>query len=289
MSERDEQPIETAPEGSHCVEHPERAALVTCPRCGDFVCITCWHQSVRRCHACLTRDPGPPVPWADPERSLPDRFFATLGQALRPRHSAPTFARGDWHKGITFFLLSFVPVAMVAGVIPYTFRLGFGPRWSIHPIGVSSGAEIALDVARAAGLGLALIGAKLAVLASVYLVMLRGYGRTLENRPGRQVMLYRAWLLPCAVIVLGLTQWGLPIEPTEEMLWVVYAGYLAPLFVLMSGMSSAARLVGGVGPVAVLLVVLLPFGALILTDPLIDQVLSPWMPDPEAMRQAAGG
>lgn len=288
MSEADD-PIESAPEGSHCVEHPERRALVTCPRCGDFVCIACWHQSVRRCHTCLARDPGPSVPWADPERGFFDRFTATLGQALRPRHSAPSFARGDWRKAISFFLLTFLPVSMIAGVIPYTFGLAFGPRWSIHTLGDPTTAEIAADVARAAGLGVLLTGAKLAVLASVYLVMLRVYGRTLENRPGRQVMLYRAWLLPVAVIALGLTQWGLPIDPTQEMLWVAYAGYLIPLLVLMSGMSSAARLVGGVGPIAVLVVVLLPFGALIITDPLIDQILAPWMPDAQTMRQAVGG
>lgn len=289
MSEPEDDRVESAPEGSHCVAHPERAALVTCPRCGDFVCITCWHQSVRRCHACLARDPGPPVPWEERDRSLPDRFVATLGQALRPRHSAPTFARGEWRRAISFFLLSFVPVAMLAGIIPYTFRLAFGPRWSVHPVGAPSSAEIALDVARAAGLGVALIGAKLAILAAVYLVMLRAYGRTVDSQPGHKVMLYRGWLLAVGVIALGLTQWGLPIDPTREMLWVAYAGYLIPLFVLMSAMSSTARLVGGVGPVAVLVVVLLPFGALILSDPLIDQVLTPWMPDPEAMRQAAGG
>ena len=55
-----------APEGAQCEQHPERAAPFTCPRCGSYACVACWHPAVERCTRCLLRDPtdaAPPIAW----------------------------------------------------------------------------------------------------------------------------------------------------------------------------------------------------------------------------------
>ncbi|MBZ0120391.1 MAG: hypothetical protein K8H88_25590, partial [Sandaracinaceae bacterium] len=86
MSDRDDEPIESPPEGASCAEHPERPAAVICPRCGNYACLACWHMTVRRCHACLMRDPAaaaPPIPW-ETQSNVFARFFGTLATAVRP-------------------------------------------------------------------------------------------------------------------------------------------------------------------------------------------------------------
>ena len=93
MSDADRE-VETAPEGSTCANHPERPALVTCPRCGSYCCISCWHGAVLRCHECLLRDPMPPVPWADPERGRGAGFLRTIADAPAPTRTAAQFTRG---------------------------------------------------------------------------------------------------------------------------------------------------------------------------------------------------
>jgi hypothetical protein len=261
----DDERVESAPEGSQCAVHPDRDALVTCPRCGSYCCIACWHNAVRRCHECLLRDPGIRVPWVDPERGPLSRFFGTLGDAFRPRSSAPGFARGSWRSGISFALLTYLPLAVVAGVIPYTHRLGFGPSWAVSFLGgAPTSTELALDVLRAAGLGLLVTSLKLALLALPFLHLVRAYGEPVESGPAAQALLYRGWLLPMGALLLGTVVWGLPLEPTEGTLIFAQVVSLVPLLLLLSSMSSAARMAAGVGP-------------------------TPWLPDPESLRDSVSG
>src|ERR1700753_3302047 len=111
----------TAPEGAVCAEHHDRPASFTCPRCGNYACMFCWHAVAERCDSCLKRDPAaaaPPLPWETREGSLLTRFFGTLVSALHPVHSAPAFARPGLRRALGFFALSAVPLAALAGVIP---------------------------------------------------------------------------------------------------------------------------------------------------------------------------
>jgi hypothetical protein len=286
----DEERVESAPEGSSCAVHPERAALVTCPRCGSYCCVACWHDAVKRCHECLLRDPGVRVPWADAERGLAPRFFGTLADAFRPRASAPGFARGSWRAGVSFALLTFLPLALVAGIIPYTHRLGFGPSFSVSFLGgAPSAAALALDVLQAAALGLFVTAVKIALLAAPFLHLVRAYGEPVESGPAAQVLLYRGWLLPLGTLLLGVVVWGLPLEPTEGTLVVTQVVSLLPLLLLLSAMSSTARMAAGVGPIAAVVVVLVPFVLMFLVEPLVHQLLAPWLPDPQSLRDAVSG
>jgi hypothetical protein len=286
--ERNDDPIEPSPEGASCGEHPERDALVTCPRCRSHVCIACWHNAVRRCHACLVRDPGPPVPWQDESRSLPARLLATLGDALHPTRSAPTFVRAEWRRGISFALLTFVPLALVSGIVPYTHTIGFGPSFAVRLLGSPEPAAIALDVARAAGIGALVAVAMLLLLAVPYHSLSRAYGTQGRPEPAISVMLYRAWLIPLGAVIQSLLAWSVPGEPSESFVMVVEVASMLPLLLMISSMLSTARMASGVGPIAALVVVLVPFALMTIVGPLGMQMLRPWMPDPEVLREALG-
>jgi len=281
-------PIEAPPEGASCGTHPEREALVTCPRCGSYCCIACWHNAVHRCHACLVRDPGPVVPWQDHERSLPARFFATLGDAFRPTRSAPTFVSASVRSGLSFAFLTFVPVALLSGIVPYTHTLGFGLSFSVATLGSPSGADIGLDIARAAGIGLLIAVAMLALLAVPYHSLSRAYGAKEQPPASLAVMLYRAWLIPLGGLVSSILVWGLPGEPDSNVRLIIEVASMVPLLMLVSAMLSTARMASGVGPVASLVVVLVPFVLLMTVAPIGLEAIRPWLPDPELIRETFG-
>jgi len=285
MSEKDE-PVAAAPDGSTCAEHPERSALVTCPRCGNYACISCWHGSAKRCHACLMRDPLPPVPWADSDKGFGARLFGTFAQAFSPTASAPTFTRGEWRRGISFAVLTALPIALLSGIIPFTMLLRFGPDGIVAAIGSPTQPDLALDVARATGLGVIFGVIKLAVMTFPFLSLTKAYGSPNEAQPARQVMLYRAWLLLLGGrtgLLLGIVIWFLPADPSETFQLVAEVISLLPLMALLWSMTSTARM-AGVGPFASMVVVLIPFIVLFLVEPLAIEMLQPFLPDSSAIQ-----
>ena len=292
MSDEERQ-AEPAPEGSQCAAHPERAALVTCPRCGDYSCLACWHGAVNRCHACLLRDPMPPVPWADDELSWPRRFFGTLGDALRPAASSPRFARGVWTRGISFLLITFLPLALLSGIVPFTHHLAFGDGFGVQVLHDATSTQLATDITQAMGLGLLFGAVKLICLGVPFLSLTRAYGRRdLESEPARQVLLYRGWLLTLGGhggLLLGIVMWGLPLAGADALgettLGLLQALSLLPLLVLLWSMTSTAR-IAGVGPLAAMVVVIVPFLAMMFAEPLVIELVEPWLPDPAAVQQA---
>ncbi len=285
MSDRDDEPIESPPEGASCAEHPERDALVTCPRCGSYCCLSCWHGAPRRCHACVLRDPGPPVPWEDRERGIVGRYFATVADAFRPTRSAPSFVRSEWRSAISFALLTFLPVALLAGVIPFTHTLLFSAG-AVQVIGGASSQAIALDVARAAGIGLLVASVKLLCLVAPYTSLTRAYATRGSPPAALSVMLYRGWLVPFAELLLSAIAWSLPGEPTDGAGMLLWAASLVPLIILISSMLATARIAAGVGPIASLVVVLVPVVLMMLLTPMGLQALQPWLPDSEQIQRA---
>ncbi|MCB9595532.1 MAG: hypothetical protein H6719_22620 [Sandaracinaceae bacterium] len=291
MSDEPDDPVEGAPDGATCAEHPERPALVTCPRCGSYCCIACWHGAVKRCHACLLRDPLPPVPWADPDQRGAARFFGTLRDAFSPTQTAAKFTRGEWRRGIVFALLTALPIAALSGIIPFTHLLRFGPLGVVAPIGSPSALDLVLDVLQAAGLGLLFGAAKLGVMSAPYLSLTKAYGQPTETQPTRQVMLYRGWLLLLGGrtgLVLGLVIWGLPMDPSEGWQMAAEVLSLLPLMGVLWAMTSTARM-ARVGPIASMVVVLVPFVVLFLVEPLVLELIRPLLPSSEAVREAAQG
>lgn len=284
----EEDPAESAPEGSTCAEHPEHPAVLTCPRCGSYCCITCWQSAVKRCHPCLLRDPLPPVPWADEQKGLGARFVGTIVGAFSPTSTAPTFTRGEWTRGLSFLALTALPIAILSGIIPFTHHLRFGPTWFVGPIGDPSGPNIALDVAQAIGLGLLFGAVKLGLIAVPFLSLTRAFGVPVPSEPARQVMLYRGWLLLLAGrtgLLLGVVIWGMPAEPSSTMLLLAEVISLMPLMIMLWSMTSTARMMR-IGPLASMIVVMIPFALLILVEPLVLTMLTPWLPSSEAIHEA---
>lgn len=275
------------PEGANCHEHPESFAVVVCPRCGHYACLSCWHDPIRRCHACLMRDPaaaGDPVAWEDDRRHLASRFFRTLGAAFAPARSAPGFARGGVGPALVFALLTFVPLALASGIIPYTATLLFEPVFAFRTIGTPTDAEIAADVAKAAALGLLVWTVQAIVLGTAYASLVRAY--LTKGHPGAapRVVLYRAWLLPSTLLwmnVAGLVTTDPELAATLELVGVV------PLMLLIAAMIATARMGGGVGRFTSFVVVLVPVLVMLFAQAFLGRALEPLLPDTEAISAAA--
>lgn len=284
-------PIESPPDGSVCAEHPDRPALAVCPRCGGYACLGCWHHPIRRCHACLMRDPAaaaPPIPWEDPAPNGVVRFFGTITSALRPTTTAPAFARDDVARARWFWALSFLPLAVLSAIVPSTHTLLFGPSFAVRIVGGADGATIALDVVRAVGIGVLVSLVAVLALALPYVSLTRAYAEKGYEVAPLRVVLYRAFLLPLSQVLLHVVVWSLPQDPTELASLMAAAAQMLPLVLLFWALRATARMASGVGPLASYLAAIVPFVVMVLAQEFLGRALSPLMPDPEQLRQAIG-
>jgi hypothetical protein len=262
--QQDRETDHSAPDGAVCAEHRERPAAFTCPRCGNYACIFCWHSAAERCDACLKRDPAaaaPPLPWETSEGSLLHRFVGTLVSAMRPVQSAPAFARPGLRPAIAFFVLSAVPLAALAGVIPNTKTLEFGSAFGVRLIGLPSESDIALDVVLAMLLQLASFGVDFIALALPFTSLVRAYA-PVEQRPAAlRVLLYRSWLAPGATLLFFLGIWMLPGTTSKEptlLLTVLAVMQFVLNALLLVSMRATARLACGIGALLSFVVVAVP-------------------------------
>jgi hypothetical protein len=253
MQERE--PDHSAPEGAVCAEHKDRPAAFTCPRCGNYACIFCWHALSARCDACLKRDPAaaaPPLAWEARVGSGIGRYFGTLGSAFRPVRSAPAFARHEIGPALRFFLVSALPMAALAGVIPYTKTLMFGSSLAVTVQGHPSSAEIATDVVRAMLIQLGLFALDFAALALPFTSLVRAYADVTKRPAALRALLYRIWLLPGATLLFFAALWLLPAGPTPEaatpLLPLVITVQLTFNALLLLSMQATARFACGIGP-----------------------------------------
>lgn len=281
------------PDDAVCGAHPQRPALASCPRCGAYACLSCWHHAVALCQDCLLADPSsaaPPVPWEDPSRGAVSRFFGTFASALRPTRSSPAFARHHVGRAAWFALLVAVPLAALRGVIPFTHTLAFGSTFEVSLVGTPTTGEIALDVLRAMGISLGIAAALFASLAVPYASLCRAYGPSPYERAGLRMMLYRAWLLTVSMygVVFWLVVWAAPEGSADVAAQVAAIAELLPLLLLFISMRSTARIAHGVGPFASLLVVLVPLVLMILTQSILAPLVSPWLPDTPGADAALG-
>lgn len=277
----------SAPSGAHCAEHPQRPAHFTCPRCGSYACLACWHPSVERCQQCLKRDPteaAPAIPWERTGLPWLARYFATLATALRPIRSAPAFARDDLGAALRFMLLSALPLALLAGVIPHTRTLLFEGNFSVRVLGQPSQLEIAVDVARAMGVQLTLSAVEIGCLTLPFVSLVRAYAPA-RRRAAVRVMLYRMWLLPAALAAFYFAIWVMPTPPTTATGqappagWVIVFGLrtIVPVLLFVA-MGSTARLACGLGPWLAMVVVIVPVLLLLLVNPLAELAMQRVLP-----------
>jgi hypothetical protein len=243
-----------APPGAACAEHSERPAAFTCPRCGNYACIFCWHPIAERCDTCLKRDPAaaaPALPWETQQGSALSRFFRTLGGSFRPLQTAPAFARPGGKRAIRFFLLSALPLAALAGIIPRTKTLLFG-NFTVVVQGHPSSGEIALDILAAMGMQLGASVVEFASVALPYVSLTRAYAPAERHGAAMRVLLYRVWLSPFATQIINVAAWLLPTNGGSE----VYQHYVMPFalanmllhLLLLSSLRATVRLACGVGP-----------------------------------------
>jgi hypothetical protein len=235
-----DEPSHIAPEGASCAEHPDRIAQFTCPRCQRHACIACFHPAVARCARCLKQDPteaAPPLPFESKEGNALSRYLRTFGTAFFPSRTAPAMAYPELRPALTFFWLSSLPLAMLAGVIPHTRTLGFG-NMQITLLGqpLPAPADIAIDVARAIGAQLVLSGVELACLLLPFVSLVGAYAPERRTAATR-VVLYRFWLAPAAALIGYLAAWVSPI-PLETL--VANPEQMPPMPILIAGFAQAA-------------------------------------------------
>jgi len=255
----------SAPPGAACAEHPERPATFTCPRCGNYACLFCWHAIAERCDTCLKRDPAaaaPALAWETQQGNVVSRFLRTLTSAFQPVQTAPAFARPGLRPALLFFLWSALPMAALAGVMPRTKTLMFGSSFNIVVQGHPSLGAIALDVALAMLLQVLAFGIEFAALALPYTSLLRAYAAPSRSDAGLRVLFYRSWLAPFAMLAVYLLAWMLPIEANPQEPPRIYqfllVGQLMLNILLLSSMRATARLACGVGALLSFVVVAIP-------------------------------
>ncbi len=275
----EESAIESPPEGSTCAEHPERPALVICPRCGSFSCLSCWHGALRRCHACVVRQPAPPVPWEDASKGLVGRFFGTLGDAGSPVLTAPSFRNTGTGRAIVFFLLTFVPLAALSGIVPYTAHILFGSSFSVQLPGTPSQDVLAMDVARAAGLGVLVALGQWIALALPFVSLSNAFAEKGHPDAPARAMLYRGWLLS----LFFLAQFAVPLAmPASVGMFGALLAMLvsmAPFVLLLSAMRATTRMGSGVGALTALLTIAVPFAMMIGASYFLDRAVHAVVPE----------
>ncbi len=259
-----ERPIESPPEGSMCSEHPERPAVVVCPRCGAYACLSCWHGPVRSCHACLVRRPPPPVPWEDPSRGWLARVFGTLHDAAAPNTSAPAFRSAGTERAALFFALTFVPLAALSGIVPYTVLLLFGPGFSVTVQGTPMTEEIALDVFGAALIGVFIGLAEWAALTIPFISLSRAFANDGHPDAPARVMLYRGWLLPAFFLTETLVPLALPERVSLGGALLTSLLAIIPFLLLLGAMRAVTRMGSGVSAFGAILTVGVPFAIMIV-------------------------
>lgn len=253
-----------APEGAVCAVHSDRPASFTCPRCGSYACLFCWHGPAQRCDACLRRDPAAaaaPLPWETREGSLIGRMLGTLATAMHPVQSAPAFARRELRPALAFFALTAIPFAALAGVIPNTKTLMFGTSFDIVIQGHPSQLEIVLDVLKAMLLQLASFGLDLVTLSLPFVSLVRAYTPPELQPAALRVLLYRSWLAPAAMLLMFLGIWmlpgtGKPNEPTQLLPLLLAVQFTCNVILLVS-MRATAQLACGINGLLSFLIVVI--------------------------------
>lgn len=233
-------PDRSAPPGATCRYHEGRPALAHCPTCDHTVCIVCWHPAVDRCQSCVLLDPegsGPGVPWELEGVSYFRGYWATLAQAMSPSATAASMRGDDIRLPLSFAMLTWLPLAALQGIIPYTHTLLFKPGFVVEVQGGATSGAIAADVARAAGLGVALGAVQLLGLGLAFASLSTAFGQEgiAKRATAWRGVLYRAFLVilfPAAMVVEG----GLvPVDLGFTLLGFAGAGDLiGPLHMILS-------------------------------------------------------
>ncbi|MCB9659839.1 MAG: hypothetical protein H6726_19475 [Sandaracinaceae bacterium] len=228
---------------------------------------------------------APPIPWEIEGVSLGAGLLGTLRQAFSPTTVAPALGHGDVRAALGFALVTWLPLAALQGIIPYTRTLVFGE----HHVAIADAAAstvIALDLARAMSLGVLLGAIQLGGMGLAFASLGNAFGQ--PDVPARAVawrtVLYRAFvvlllpslmaggLLPSDLVANLMLVSGL-FEPTLYVLVAVAGGVW-----LLTTLRTSARLAMGMGPSMSFLVPFLVLAVGVLARLLTETALQPLMP-----------
>ncbi|MDH5673080.1 MAG: B-box zinc finger protein [Myxococcales bacterium] len=286
---------EMPPEGAMCAEHPDDAALFVCERCGSYCCGRCFQPVHNRCSACLLRDPAsaaPQVPWESEQGSALGRYFRTLGAAFSPMRTAPAFGRNDSDRARSFLMLSALPLACLAGVIPHTRTLLFSGYFQVSLVGQPSSEQIVLDVLRAMLVQVVLSGSELLILLLPFVSLVRAYAGPERRHAAVRVLFYRLWLLPGTMALSYIGVWALAAPDPEAPIGaatalILTARMVLPVFLVIA-MASTARAACGLGRLMSMVVVMVPLTLLLFAQPVVQIGIEQLLPalSPEAMEAA---
>jgi len=285
-----------APPNQRCVEHPDREAQLTCPRCKRHHCVPCFQLALGICDDCLRRDPSavaPPMPFEDRSRSLPARLGATLVTALRPVKSAPAFATDNRRDALRFALWTALPLALLSGIIPHTRTLLFAGSFEIRLLGNPDGLAVALDVARAALIQVALTGAYLLSLLVPYQSLVQATAGPAAAAHAFRVLMYRIWLVPFGLMLLMVASYVSAAPPTDvdpgsaappTLLALAYTLKLVTEVLLMLAMGFTARLACGLSVLWAIAAVIVPVAVSFFVTEAGSQLVQWLLPSPPQLR-----
>lgn len=284
---------ELSPEGTTCRSHEARPALCVCPRCRANICAFCFIAEYRRCHRCVVDAPeelAKPLPF---EERLGRGLLATMKSALSPAKSAASFAFGTSKRAFLFFLLTFTPLALLRGIVPYTHLVHFGPTFTIRVHADATSERLVLDVAAACGLALAESLVVFLALFLCYRSLAVAFGRPSSGEIATRLALYRAFLIPLGAftavqtsagvapdlhgVLVNLVYWGMPPRPNLMMLVIVLLA-ATPVVLLFVSMRSVARLVMGVEPSVSFALATVPWLLSVIVFSLVHEALAPLIP-----------
>lgn len=195
-----------------------------------------------------------PIGWEDPARSWPRRLLATLGATFAPVETLLAVAGGPIAPAVRFALAATVPWMLLWAIIPFTHRLAFAPGFALEVLPAKPGApdSVWLDVLRAAAIGFGLSLVSLGALGISFVSLLRAFadGSRAEDprTAGIRTVLYRSWVIPCALLGYFLVLWGQPHDPSPFLAEICWVGaHMLPRLLLLAHCLSMARYLGATG------------------------------------------
>lgn len=281
----DEAPFRAPRAGACCAYHPDREALVGCLLCDRDVCFSCFFPDVGRCQRCIEDHPDEvsgPVPFEAPTLGFVRGFLMTLVDAWRPRATAASFAiGGSLARPAVFAALTFVPLALLRGVIPYTALVHFGSLGAVRITAGATSSALAIDLLRACSLSLLESTAQLIALAACYASLAGAFGREGARRIATRAILYRAYLLPSVGLVgllpMSVAWLGPPVVARPDLLFAIGMLPALPLFI---GLQRTVRTVGRVDAVPGFALAVVPWTLFLVVGMIATNLLAPFMPSP---------
>lgn len=290
--------LEPPPSEEPCFVHDESLAVLMCPKCQRAVCMTCWQHPVLQCYDCLERAAPSefvPVPWEDSQQGWLPRFGLTLASALAPIRTAVSMRTSEIGPALRFFLLTFIPLALLAGIVEWTHTLAFGPEFQLTRIGQATDAAVLVDALTASVVGFVWVAVRSLCYALPFVSISLAFADARLNPKATSpqvraqnrtrlvsMMLYRLWLLPAAQVAESILMWAAPSDTDEGSFFVVLVAMakMIPIVLLLISMRTSTRILCGIGPLPSMAAVLLPFILVFGAEQLLATLLEPLRPQP---------